>query len=488
MQRVTLDPATDFDTWREHARRLALAQISPAQIEWSRTDDTPSLFDAEPPSALPAPGPSAKLVVRPQCLRLLQSILRHNDPQCFALAYRILWRTQSEPALDLIHTDPDIAAALRMDHQIRRDAHKMKAFVRFREQPAAETPSEASVRRRFISWFEPEHYILPLVAPFFAGRFTDMDWLILTPKGSIAWNGQECLVTAKPCAKPTLNDGIDQLWHTYYRSIFNPARIKTKAMRSEMPRKYWKNLPETQLIPAMLAEAEQRVAAMAAHQVTEAPRFHHKIHARPAPRLEAPQDDWTNLLQEARQCRLCPLHCHATQLVFGEGPEQARWMMIGEQPGDQEDLQGRPFVGPAGSVLDAALAQNGLDRQEAYLTNAVKHFKFVPRGKRRIHQTPNAGEISACRTWLAREIELVRPQLLVTLGATALSALGKGKLSTLRGRFHEAPTQSYTHFATVHPSYLLRLPDPSRQAQEKKQFQQDFNAIARWLAENPRAS
>ena len=185
-------------------------------------------------------------------------------------------------------------------------------------------------------------------------------------------------------------------------------------------------------------------------------------------------------------CRRCPLYRHATQAVFGEGPEQAEVMFVGEQPGDREDLAGRPFVGPAGRVLDAAVEKVGIDRGRVYVTNAVKHFKFVPRGKRRLHQRPDAGEIQACRFWLDLEIGFVRPRVIVALGATAAqSLLGKGvTISRLRG----APItmdNGAALFVTNHPSYLLRIRDPEDKAREQAKFEADLVLVRDAIAASP---
>ena len=183
------------------------------------------------------------------------------------------------------------------------------------------------------------------------------------------------------------------MWQTYFANIFNPARIKTNAMRSEMPVKYWKNLPETGLIAQMLEDAPRRVQAMRDAGASTAPDFAAKVTARirQAPDETLPQDLDTAAGQASR-CTRCDL-CHAaTQTVWGKGDPAAPLMIVGEAPGDQEDLQGRPFVGPAGQLLHRVMDQAGLDPARVWMTNAVKHFKFTPRGKRRIHQTPNATE------------------------------------------------------------------------------------------------
>jgi len=192
-------------------------------------------------------------------------------------------------------------------------------------------------------------------------------------------------------------------------------------------------------------------------------------------------------LAEARaaieDCRRCPLYEHATQAVFGEGPKRATIMFVGEQPGDQEDLAGRPFVGPAGKMLDGVLEQVGIDRSRVYVTNAVKHFKFVPRGKRRIHQRPDAGEIQACRFWLNLELTLVRPKAVVALGATAAqSLLGKSAtISRLRGAPILRP-ESPPLFVTIHPSYLLRIPDRDMAGRERGKFEADLTLVRDYVA------
>jgi len=181
-------------------------------------------------------------------------------------------------------------------------------------------------------------------------------------------------------------------------------------------------------------------------------------------------------------CTRCPLYQHATQAVFGEGPQNAEVMFVGEQPGDQEDLAGKPFVGPAGQLFDKALEKVGIDRSRVYVTNSVKHFKFEPRGKKRIHQKPNAGEIQACRFWINLEREFVRPKLVVALGATAVTSLmGKtASISSLRGKKLELPDGAAL-LVTVHPSYLLRMPDREQAAAEQKRFEADLRAVKAFI-------
>ncbi len=181
----------------------------------------------------------------------------------------------------------------------------------------------------------------------------------------------------------------------------------------------------------------------------------------------------------ATRCQGCDLYRHATQTVFGRGPADARVVLIGEQPGDQEDLQGAPFVGPAGEVLDRALAEAGIDRQRVYVTNAVKHFSFVERGKRRIHQTPRAPELAACRPWLEAELEIIKPSVLGALGATAARAIfgPEFRLLKQRGQFFATRWSSKT-IATLHPSAVLRGPDDAEQARLYAMLLADLRFVA----------
>ena len=185
------------------------------------------------------------------------------------------------------------------------------------------------------------------------------------------------------------------------------------------------------------------------------------------------------LREAAAHCRACDLYKTATQTVFGEGAAHAQVMFVGEQPGDREDIEGKPFVGPAGRVLGEALEEAGIERRHVYITNAVKHFKWKPQGKRRLHQKPNSAEINACRPWLDAEIALVKPQILVLLGATAAQALlGRDfRVSQQRGQFIERPGLPLT-MATVHPSSILRAPDEETRELEMRAFVQDLKRLA----------
>jgi uracil-DNA glycosylase family protein len=256
-------------------------------------------------------------------------------------------------------------------------------------------------------------------------------------------------------------------------------------MKSEMPVKYWRNLPEAELIAPLIRDARKMEAEMIERAATQPPSRHVRQKARETELI----DDTSEIANLAdgraavQGCRRCPLYEHATQAVFGEGPERAEVMFVGEQPGDQEDLAGRPFVGPAGKVLDAAVEKVGIDRSRVYVTNAVKHFKFEPRGKRRIHQRPDGGEVQACKFWLNLEIGLVRPKVIVALGATAAQSLlgTSATISKLRGA-PIALDDGAVLFVTNHPSYLLRIPDAEGRAREQAKFEADLVLVREAIA------
>jgi DNA polymerase len=391
---------------------------------------------------------------------LAQTAILHRDPERFALLYALLDQARDDSRIMEDRADPLLRRIDMLAKAVRRDMHKMRAFVRFRAL-------DDGAGERYVAWFEPEHHIVRANAGFFVRRFASMRWSILTPELSIHWDGET--LNEGPGASrgdAPADDPVEDVWKGYYAAIFNPARLKVGAMLSEMPKKYWRNLPEAALIPDLIAGAQAREAAM----IATAPM--------PPKRPTNIAAAWAAVRDEAMACTRCTLHQHATQTVFGEGPLDAPLFFIGEQPGDQEDLAGRPFVGPAGQLFDEALTQAGVDRGRAYVTNAVKHFKFEPRGKRRIHQTPDTGEIQACRWWLGQEIDLVRPRIIVALGVSAARAmLGKG-VTIARVRGAPIPLEGGAEgWVTVHPSYLLRLPDEQRREEEHAHFIEDLRMI-----------
>lgn len=456
MHAVTLAQADDVEGWRDAARALAAAHVPPDQVVWQVGAQPTDLFvgTATPPAALPAVATGAFSVPR-AFLDLARKAILHREPARLALLYTLLTRLRREPRLMEDQADPLVRQLEGLAREVRKDIHKMRAFLRFREVEQDGTP-------RFVAWFEPEHHIVRANAGFFLDRFASMRWSILTPELSLHWDGAT-LAEGPGATKRDAPEGdpIEEVWKTYYASIFNPARVKIGAMLKEMPRKYWKNMPETALVPGLIASAQARESGMIAKAKSVVGRN--------------AQAAWAALREEAAGCTRCPLHQPATQTVFGEGPVDAALMFVGEQPGDQEDLAGQPFVGPAGQMFDRALAEAGIDRAGVYVTNAVKHFKFEQRGKRRIHSKPDAGEISACRWWIEQERLLVRPKVTVALGATAARSL-LGRVVTIgkeRGRALALP-EGGEAWITVHPSYLLRLPDRAAAEQEYGRFVEDL--------------
>jgi DNA polymerase len=483
MHPIRLDSDTDFDGWRKSARELVLAEVAPADVGWSVAGDEPELFDTAERAPQPladAPGREspasrpATFNVPASFVELAKTAILHRDPQRFAYLYQLLWRLRSHPELMQVATDPDVARLQAMAKAVRRDEHKMQAFVRFRE--IGREP-----KSRYVAWFEPEHHIVEAAAPFFARRFADMAWSILTPDVCAHWDGHAIAITpgvAKAMAPS--EDRLEETWLTYYASIFNPARLKTKAMQAEMPKKYWRNLPEAALIRPLIEVAERRAGAMIAADAT-APKKPQRQEP-PMTTTKPAGDTLEALRDQARDCRACDLWKDATQTVFGEGPQHASVMLVGEQPGDKEDLAGHPFVGPAGQMLDRALHEAGVDRAKTYVTNAVKHFKFVPRGKIRLHQKPTTPEIKACRQWYERELASVKPLLVVAMGATAAqSVLGKiTPINKTRGRLIDRDDGPQV-LVTVHPSYLLRLPDEDARQREYARFVDDLKLVAAHL-------
>lgn len=460
---VPLAAPDDLAGWRDQARRLLMAEVPPDRVTWQVPGEgAGDLFASG--RRLPMPQADAPQPRVPRAfLDLAAKAALHRDEGRFALLYRLLWRLQQRPGLIEDEADPDVRQLHRLNRTVRRDIHKMRAFVRFRQIGSGED-------ERYVAWFEPDHHILRANAKFFVNRFAGMRWAILTPQGSLHWDG-EVLSEGPPASRTDApaEDTAEDLWRRYYGSIFNPARLKVGAMLKEMPRRYWKNLPEAALIPELIAGAQAREAAMVDQGASA---FGEE---RPGSLPE--------IAQAIMACRRCPIGCNETRAVAGEGPAHAALMIVGEQPGDSEEEQGRPFVGPAGRLLRAHLEDAGLDLSRAWLTNAVKHFKFVPRGKRRLHQNPTAKEIDTCRWWLESEHALVRPRLILALGASAARSLLGKTVSVQQVRGQPIPLDDGAElWITTHPSYLLRLNDGPR-VQEEGRFAADLRAVAARLAE-----
>jgi DNA polymerase len=425
-----------FEDWRGRARLFLGAGIAPARTEWSAK--APAAFfartkAAQPPASVPR-----------AFLDLAQDAIQHRSDERFALLYRLLWRlTHGERSLLETPADPLLRRIEAMAGAVRQEITAVKAALTFRTIATGAGEWD-------IAWCAPEHHIVESLAPHFASRRAERRWSILTPERSAHWDrGALRLAAGAPKAAAATDEALEQYWRQHYAGLF---------ARTEDASKEWSGLPEATLIRPLMRTTPER-----AQRALEAPS--------PTPRgLEA-------LRQDVARCRACPLYQSATQAVSGEGPMEARIMLVGEQPGDQEDLTGRPFVGPAGQILDRALAEAGIARGQVYVTNAVKHFKFTPRGKRRIHQKPDVNEITACRSWLEHEIALVKPKMIVALGASAARALlGRSvPVGASRGRIFSLPS-SIPVAVTIHPSYVLRLPEQEQRATEYARLVADLKA------------
>jgi DNA polymerase len=453
---------TPYERFRARARALLANEVPPENAVWDGSGELLPATDAA------SGGDRAALRVPARLVELLERAACHRDPARLPRMYRLLWRVMhgERDAID-DPVDDDVATLTRLARAVDRASHKMTAFVRFREVATDEGA-------RFVAWFEPEHDVLARTVPFFVRRFASMRWAIATPDGGAAWDGERVawfeVDASTPRAPPP--EAVEALWLTYYRSIFNPARLNVRLMAKEMPRAYWKDLPEAQAIPALVAGAAERAGRMVGHAIDREVRAPSRVRIRPS--VEASGASKPAL----DACRRCPLGARATQAVPGEGPDRAAVMLVGEQPGDEEDLAGRPFVGPAGKVLRRALADAGVDVARVYVTNAGKHFSYEPRGKRRIHKTPAQREIEACRHWLDGEIARVRPRILVALGATALRALTGRAVGVAAARELALVHASGARIvATYHPSAILRAPDATRAAELRAMLVADL-AIA----------
>ncbi|MBN9306774.1 MULTISPECIES: UdgX family uracil-DNA binding protein [unclassified Devosia] len=446
MRRVRLTSLNDFAEWRLAARGLLLGGTRPEQVAWDDPAAAVDLF------AMPEDRPEdisrrAVGVVPPGFIALAEAAICHRDPVRFGLLYRLLFRLQKDRGLLEARSDPDVSRLHRLAAEVRRDSQAMLAAIR-----------DGDAGPRFAAWVGPQHYVLERSVPALLERFGEAPWAVLAPYRSVAWTGARLLYGrgARRGGAPRNAAGA-AAWSGYFAAIFGRAWTMAAAGNPWAP----------QLI-ASLVDTSMEAAMQKPGKVVTLPEA-------------APAEAITSLAAAraaVQGCRRCPLYEHATQAVFGEGPPTAEVMFVGEQPGDQEDLAGKPFVGPAGQLFDRVLDTVGLERRRTYVTNAVKHFKFEPRGKRRIHQRPNAGEISACRFWLELERELVRPKLVVAMGATAVQSLtGKAaSISSLRGKKLELPDGAAL-LVTVHPSYLLRIPEAARKAEELKKFEADLRAV-----------
>lgn len=444
----------NYEEWRNSALELLAAQIDPDSICW---EENSGLFLGE----AWAGGPKKEIKLPRSFVQDSRIVACHRDPSTWTLLYRLLWRLDhGEKNLFIDQLDKDVLDFHGRYKSVTRDLHKMKAFVRFKKTLIDD-------QEWFVAHHNPDHKIMRLAGPFFQERFKGMKWTIFTPDESAHWDGEDLSYSPGVEITETLNDQQEDLWKTYYASVFNPARIKVKAMKKEMPVRYWKSMPETVLVHELLEDAPKRLEEFYQTQL-------------PALQKWESLDAMANSLQTCRQCGIC---AKATAPVMGEGPASARLMLIGEQPGDEEDKANKPFIGPAGKVLNKALMEAGLKRKEIYVTNAVKGFKWLPKEHRRWHRGADSSEIAACRPWLKNEIDLVKPDILVCLGRSAAqSVLGKMiKLEDVRGKFFSTSYCSNT-IILPHPSSILRCQNEEEKHLAYQRFVSELQLVQSKLA------
>ncbi len=418
MPEVVLAHQVDFATWRSACRHFVLAGVEPEGLHWRVAATVQDTpWSAGLSQILPAnPANPAPMSLSRRFVGVLGQALQVRDPARFTVLYRILYRLTHD-GLELGHThDPDLMWLRQAVMAVRADT------LRFREVFSAFSAQKAAT----ILHDTPEHYSLEANARYAMQR-NARPWRVITPYRRMEWTGSAIRFAAGENATPDdaavqwQEDGTG-IWRGYALSVLPPKRGDV---------------------------AQAASLAM--------------------------------LSAQAVDCRACGLWQPASRTVFGEGPQSASIMLVGEQPGDQEDQQGRPFVGPAGQILDNALHDAGLRREQIYVTNAVKHFHFVWKGTRRLHQKPEAEHMAACRVWLDAERRLVSPALLVMLGATAAQSILQKPVTISRTRsrlFHlEGETQG---LVTVHPSYLLRLPDEASRLREYARFVEDLRLAAQY--------
>ena len=420
MRQVVLRGETDWAGWRAATRALVLAGVGPAELEWVVGGVPETLPDA-----------TGSFNVPRALVGLAGLAFQAREPARFGLLYGLVWRAHRGEAMP---DDPDMALAGRWAHAVRADAHRMRTHLRF--MPSGEG---------FLGWYAPAHYVLEANASLLAGRFPARPLTIVTPDGSAHWDR----------GKHWFGAGLSQ------------------ASDDETLRAWWEAHADV-----ILADARDGTSLPEAEDLGEAPRPPDRPGLGPVVLPVAVDPALADAKLQAAECQRCDLCDAATQTVFGEGPADAAVMFVGEQPGDQEDIIGRPFVGPAGQLLDRALEEAGIDRRAIYITNAVKHFKFTPRGKRRIHVSPSPEEIAACGFWLETERGRVRPKLLVLMGGSAArGVLGRAVAVTRERGQAMVLADGQTVFITVHPSYLLRVPEGEAQAREYAAFVRDLAAV-----------
>ena len=439
MKIIAIEPT--FEAWRIKARSLLEDKIHFDNIVW-QTSTRGSLLDfvSDPPRE------RASLISIPrEFIQEAHIVAAFRDDTTWSLLYRLVYRIVYEKK-NLMENplDDDVLDFRRRMKQVDRDLHKMKAFVRFREIQN----DDGFV---YMAWHRSDHRVLKFAAPFFKDRFNGMNWVIFTEDESMSWmNNKLSFGPGISQKEAEAYDEMEELWKTYYASIFNPARLKVKMMKQELPVRHWKTLPEAQIIDQLISEAPRRLDEFYEAQKRSAYEW-----------IPKSVSELSELKAALPSCAACSICSRATAPVFGEGPRDARIVFVGEQPGNEEDKEGRPFVGPAGKLFMSALEKANLRREDVYVTNAVKAFKWKGVNEMRKYMNPSASEIAACRPWVKSELEMIKPLLLVCLGASAAqSVFGKVmKVGESHGKIFKTSYSDHTIILS-HPSAILRAEDP----------------------------
>jgi len=366
----------------------------------------------------------------------------YREPTRWSFLDRICERLAKEGKAFMSNpTDADASEWTQRLKAIRRDVHKAHAFVRFKKISVGD-------KEIFSAWHRPQHDTLDLFVRLFCRRFPKMDWTVVTATESAHFRDGELHFgpgREGQCAE--IGDDWEAFWRTYYASIYNPARMMIKAMKKEMPMHHWQTLPEARLIPGLIRGSSSHLQRMVGKAQATAERF-------VSPEM-ATLEAVSAALPACEGCQLA-VHCRPTP---GAGNAQASLVLVGEQPGDEEEKRGEPFIGPAGQLLWKVAAEAGVDWTRLYVTNAVKHFKYEYQGPFRLHKRPDRDEVAACRPWFQREMAIVKPKVVLCLGSTAaLSVTGRlWPVERYRGTW--LPSSSpYRVLLTYHPAAILRAP------------------------------
>ena len=464
MKIITMEPT--FESWRKNARSLLENKIHFNDVVWQATDSG-SLFDFVSDSVGEKP---SSITIPKEFIKQAHFVSAFRDETTWSLLYRLLYRIVYENKNILENPlDDDVLDFHRKIKLVNRDLHKMKAFVRFKE-------IKKNDESLYMAWHRPDHRILKFSAPFFTDRFNGMNWVIFTEDESMSWINNELTFGPGISQKEAeAFDETEELWKTYYASIFNPARLKIKMMKKELPVRHWKTLPEAQLVDGLIKEAPNMVQEFYETQRTSA--------IASIPKNASSLSELKTALPTCSACAICS---KATAPVMGEGPMNAEIVFVGEQPGNEEDIAGSPFVGPAGRLFMEALKKAEINRSDVYLTNAVKGFKWKESNGMRKHVNPSASEISACRPWVKKELEMIRPRVLVCLGASAAQSIfGKMmKVHESHGKVFQTSASDYT-IILPHLSAILRMPDLIEKEKMLNQFETSIAELKDLLDPKP---